>query len=436
MRRNQRIVCVLSLILACILLLTGCVRWTLQNDTHSESKNGMLETGIVPDPESPAADIKEQDSAEADSDEADTVSSEEEAEPDETEPVSPSDVSEPASEVKEQDSAEADSDEADTVSSEEEARPDETEPVSPPDGSEAGTQDEEPAAPLDYADLSGLAFEFASGVGAWSTELTIESDGSFTGSFHDADMGDTGEGYPNGTIYYCDFSGHFGPLRYVDDYTGAAEILDIGSQTEPDTEELAKDGIRYISSYPYGLEDAETIYFYLPGKLVEELPEGFRDWCWYRLDECENGKLNFYGLYNEAMEEGFTSFDPSTFPTEQELILERYEEVSARSNEIDSELEKANLTQQSMNTLEDEDFENWDQLLNRIWSWLKETLDADAMKALKEEELQWIAEKEAAAAEAGAEFEDGSLQHFAMTAEATRWTKERVTVLIDRYLRG
>ena len=47
-----------------------------------------------------------------------------------------------------------------------------------------------------YADLKGLEFSFSSGVGAWETMLGIMPDGTFSGTFHDADMGDNGAGYP------------------------------------------------------------------------------------------------------------------------------------------------------------------------------------------------------------------------------------------------
>ena len=46
---------------------------------------------------------------------------------------------------------------------------------------------------------------FSSGAGAWGTVLELAPDGAFTGSFHDTNMGETGEGYPNGTVYLCSF---------------------------------------------------------------------------------------------------------------------------------------------------------------------------------------------------------------------------------------
>ena len=47
---------------------------------------------------------------------------------------------------------------------------------------------------------SPMTYIFTSGVGAWETELTLYADGTFTGQFHDSNMGETGYGYPNGTV--------------------------------------------------------------------------------------------------------------------------------------------------------------------------------------------------------------------------------------------
>ena len=91
-----------------------------------------------------------------------------------------------------------------------------------------------PQGDFTYAELEKLEFTFASGAGAWSTELYVAADGSFTGLYHDADMGDTGEGYPNGTQYYCRFSGSFAPPVYVDEYTYAAPVRQLLTEEEPE----------------------------------------------------------------------------------------------------------------------------------------------------------------------------------------------------------
>ena len=53
-------------------------------------------------------------------------------------------------------------------------------------------------------------FVFSSGAGAWSTQISIKADGTFTGHYEDADAGDAGDGYDS-TVYQCDFSGRFTP---------------------------------------------------------------------------------------------------------------------------------------------------------------------------------------------------------------------------------
>ena len=58
-----------------------------------------------------------------------------------------------------------------------------------------------------FQTMAGLEWSFSSGAGAWSTELYIQTDGSFSGDFHDSDMGDCTDEYPYGTLYFCAFSG-------------------------------------------------------------------------------------------------------------------------------------------------------------------------------------------------------------------------------------
>ena len=58
-----------------------------------------------------------------------------------------------------------------------------------------------------FAQIKDRVFTFSSGVGGWSTELNVGENGAFTGNFHDSEMGETGEGYPNGSMYGCLFHG-------------------------------------------------------------------------------------------------------------------------------------------------------------------------------------------------------------------------------------
>lgn len=103
--------------------------------------------------------------------------------------------------------------------------------------------------------------------------MMIDSDGGFAGEYHDSDMGVTGDGYPSGTQYYCAFQGRFAPLVKINEYTYSTQISAIRYENEVGTEEI-KDGIRYIYTDAYGLEDAEDILIYLPGAPLAELPPG------------------------------------------------------------------------------------------------------------------------------------------------------------------
>ena len=162
-------------------------------------------------------------------------------------------------------------------------------------------------------DLFGIlpdTFVFSSGVGAWDTQVSIAPDGSFAGTYHDADMGGTGEGYPNGTEYICEFSGQFSQPTKVDDYTWSVQLESLSYDGVPETEEI-RDGIRYVCSTPYGVEGGEEFLIYLPGAPVADLPEGFCNWVGTQLVDANNDRateLPFFGLYNVTTQEGFSAY--------------------------------------------------------------------------------------------------------------------------------
>ena len=159
-------------------------------------------------------------------------------------------------------------------------------------------------------------FVFPSGVGAWDTQVSIAPDGSFAGTYHDSDMGDTGEGYPNGTEYICEFSGQFSQPTQVDDHTWSVQLESLSYDGTPETEEI-QDGIRYVYSTPYGIEGGQEFLIYLPFTPVADLPEGFRSWVGSQLVDADNNQLAelpFYGLYNVTTQEGFSGYPDDFTP--------------------------------------------------------------------------------------------------------------------------
>ena len=151
--------------------------------------------------------------------------------------------------------------------------------------------------------LNGQLFEFYSGVGAWSTELTVGENGVFSGNFHDSEMGETGDNYPDGTLYGCSFHGRFSDPEPVDEYTWTAKVS--VEQDEGQVPEAIEDGIRYVTATPYGLEKAQAVTIFLPGTPVDHLPEGFMFWSHLQEIDPEAKSIPYYAIWNEADEAGF-----------------------------------------------------------------------------------------------------------------------------------
>ena len=279
-----------------------------------------------------------------------------------------------------------------------------------------------------FAALSDRYFEFSSGAGGWSTELRIDSDGKFKGNYHDSDMGDIGEDYPGGTVYHCSFKGQFGELEKVDDTTYKMKMVSLTIDEAPETE--IADGIRWIASTAYGLDGGEEFYLYLPGAVLADLPEEYRQWVGYfNLESVSETTLPYYGLYNVNMGEGFSSYEYKEQSLSERITMEiSFAEES--SAELEAKLQDET-SQTEMNATSEELFQTWDNTLNIVWKLLESELDEEKMAALREEERQWIAGKEAAVKEAGQQYEGGSMQSMAESLKAAELTKERVRELAE-----
>lgn len=146
-------------------------------------------------------------------------------------------------------------------------------------------------------------FIFTSGAGGWGTELTIEPDGTFAGMFHDSEMGAIGDENPNGEVYLCNFSGAFTDFTRVSDTVYSMRLKQLDTEGTVD-EYYIDDGIKFIYAEPYGMDNADVFYLYLPGTPREELPEGFLSWV--RLDDGADAlPENLFGLYNAGGEQGY-----------------------------------------------------------------------------------------------------------------------------------
>lgn len=156
---------------------------------------------------------------------------------------------------------------------------------------------------------AALEFTFASGAGAWRTQLTLNPDGTFEGIFRDSEMGDWTEEYSRGTAYICEFSGKFGDIKQINEYTYSIYLDTIDLRYQVD-ETWIEDDIRYIASDPYGLDVGKEFLFYTPETPIDGLNEEFLYWwpLYSEQEEQPREKLMCYGILNKEMNYGFFTY--------------------------------------------------------------------------------------------------------------------------------
>ena len=175
----------------------------------------------------------------------------------------------------------------------------------PPEAGSADSQDAMPPEEPVLPDVFPLEFTFSSGAGAWRTVVTLNRDGTFQGSYSDSEMGESGEGYPNGSVYVCTFQGRFEPIRAVDSHTYSLTLAELSSADAEGREWIA-DGIRYVASAPYGMETGTDFFLYTPETPLEALSEEFLSWWPGRYDSGgAQTTLACYGLCNRETGCGF-----------------------------------------------------------------------------------------------------------------------------------
>ena len=153
-----------------------------------------------------------------------------------------------------------------------------------------------------FETLSELEWTFTSGAGAWSTDLQLQADGSFTGQFHDSEMGESADAYPDGTIYFCSFSGR---MSLVEQTGENAWKIRVDELKKEDEEEIIADGIRYVPAEPYGLSEGDTMILYGPGTAVSILSEDMQLFAHILDQETPPTELENWFLSSEANESGF-----------------------------------------------------------------------------------------------------------------------------------
>ncbi len=173
------------------------------------------------------------------------------------------------------------------------------------------TQKPTPLLPGEYP----MDFLFTSGAGNWATRLTLNADGSFSGLYHDSDMGDDGPGYPNGTVYLCTFSGRF-EVQPTDDSSVTPLLLtEVICEVEPGTQEI-KDGFLHVYTGPHGFYNQDRLspnfLLYPPTTPTATLNQDLLSWWPGRYEINPPDTLNCYALWNADAGAGFFTDLPIT----------------------------------------------------------------------------------------------------------------------------
>lgn len=177
-----------------------------------------------------------------------------------------------------------------------------TQPAPPAEPTQTEPLPAEPQAVESLPEAFPMTLHFSSGAGGWQTVLTLQRDGAFAGQYLDSDMGSTGDGYPNGTAYLCDFEGRFGDFRQLDDTTLALTLEELTVLTT-ETEPWIEGGVRYFPATPYGLEGGTDFLLYAPETAAKTLTMGGLSGWPLRGEPTDT--LDCWGLHNAAANQTF-----------------------------------------------------------------------------------------------------------------------------------
>lgn len=150
---------------------------------------------------------------------------------------------------------------------------------------------------------------FMSGVAGWMTELHLDRDGTFSGIYQDWNLGgvtpemekEAGVELPGGQCYRCEFEGRFSNFQKVSDVEYVMEMTELTYLNEPGWYVVDGAWIDNVRSAP-GLDGAEKICLYLPGKATADLPDSVISWLVLAHTGELSAELEGWCLYNVTEE--------------------------------------------------------------------------------------------------------------------------------------
>lgn len=89
----------------------------------------------------------------------------------------------------------------------------------------------------------------------------------------------------------------------------------------------------------------------------------------------------------------------------------------------------------AMKKVEGKRYKAWDDLLNEIYGVLQKQLSSEEMEQLKQEQREWIENRDSKAKEASLKYEGGTMEQLEYVAVLADLTEERCFALVEGYMR-
>lgn len=144
------------------------------------------------------------------------------------------------------------------------------------------------------------------------------------------------------------------------------------------------------------------------------------------------------GTASEGISSNTTKPSPSNNPTQDiDHDASKKEEYLKKLNDMDESDKNADtgITTIEMSEHFAEIYKKWDVELNEIYEVLKSQLSTQQMEKLKEEQRNWIKNRDIIAKEASLKFQGGTMESLEYIATLAGLTKERCYELVENYMK-
>ncbi|KQU13007.1 hypothetical protein ASG65_11695 [Bacillus sp. Leaf13] len=146
---------------------------------------------------------------------------------------------------------------------------------------------------------------------------------------------------------------------------------------------------------------------------------------WGALWHYQNSIVEFDG-------ETVIGWSDAAVSSEKEEYLQKLNNIE--KGLVDLEYLYENDITSEMMEAESETYKRWDDTLNEIYGILIDQLSSDEMNKLKEEQRQWIANRDSTAEAESLEFKGGTMESLQYISTQVRLTKERCFELVQDYM--